>query len=267
MATGTLTRRTRSSAPQTESDYFDSVIRDEGEFNPFADRGWMHIAQQVAAMVPLSTTARILDVGCGTGQSRKLYAGANRTYVGMDLSGAALSLAQEKFRGAASSCWVRGDACHMPVADRQFDLVAFSSVLHHIDNFGQALHEARRVLRPGGYVFAFDPNLLHPAMALFRHPRSPFYLSAGVSPNERPLLPQELSQAFREAGLQDIRQRCLADIPYRAVAPKLLNACLGIYNICDRLMEQSGLGRWFGSFVLTVGKVPDHGHNSSAKAA
>ena len=28
-------------------------------------------------------------------------------------------------------------------------------------------------------------------MALLRHPRSPFYSSEGVSPNERPLLPRE----------------------------------------------------------------------------
>ena len=151
---------------------------------------------------------------------------------------------------------MRGDASHLPLADEQFDVVAFSSVLHHIDQFQLPLGEAFRVLRPGGYAFAFDPNLLHPAMALFRHPTSMFYTPKGVSPNERPLLPAQLAEAFRSAGLTDIRQRCQADIPYRVVAPKLINGLLGVYNVCDRLIELSGLSRWLGTFVITVGRRP-----------
>lgn len=241
------------SSQQRESDYFDRVIEQAGEFNPFAERGWNTIAHRFRQMVPITRPLSLLDVGCGTGQSRRLYIDDCRTYVGIDLSAGGLSLADRKF---PDSAWVRADACQMPFANGQFDVVAFSSVLHHIDDFRQALCEAWRIVRPGGHVFAFDPNLLHPAMALFRYPKSPFYLSAGVSPNERPLLPGELAAAFRDARLTSIRQRCIADIPYRAVAPRLINACLGVYNVCDRLMEVTGIARWFGSFVLTAGQKP-----------
>ena len=145
----------------------------------------------------------------------------------------------------------------MPFSKNEFDVVCFSSVLHHIDDFAGAVSEGHRTVRPGGYVFAFDPNLFHPAMALFRHPASWFYSPKGVSPNERPLRPAELRDAFRKCGLTAIRQRCQADIPYRKVAPPLLNALLGLYNFGDRLLEQSGLARLFGSFVITVGRKPE----------
>ncbi len=87
-------------------------------------------------------------------------------------------------------------------------------------------------------------------MALLRWPKSPLYNSNGVSPNESPLMPNRLRRAFGDAGFIDIRQRAQADIPYRAVAPKLLNACLSLYNVGDWLMARSHLDRFFGNICI-----------------
>ena len=51
---------------------------------------------------------------------------------------------------------------HIPFPKNEFDAVCSNSVLHHIDDFGRAVGEAHRTVRPGGFVFAFDPNLFHP---------------------------------------------------------------------------------------------------------
>jgi SAM-dependent methyltransferase len=228
-------------------------VKERGEFDPFAPRGWRTIARRFTEMVPSSDLSRLLDIGCGTGQSRQIYEDRTTGYVGIDLSFEALSVASRKFSAAD---WGQADACRLPFADGSFNAVAFSSVLHHIPDFLPALSEARRVLTPGGRVFAFDPNLLHPAMALLRWPKSPFYLSEGVSPNEAPLLPAVLRGAFDAAGFVDIRQRCQSNIPYRQVAPHLINACLSLYNAADWIFERIGLGRWFGAFVLTAGTKP-----------
>jgi SAM-dependent methyltransferase len=237
---------------EVEARYFDHHVRERGEFDPFAARGWRTIAARFSEMVPSGRLARILDVGCGTGQSRQVYADRAARYVGMDLSFEALRLA----RGKAAGSWSQADACRLPFADGSFDAVAFSSVLHHIPDFAPALAEARRVLTPRGSVFAFDPNLLHPAMALLRWPKSPFYLSEGVSPNEAPLLPSRLRREFEAAGFVEVRQRCQSGIAYREVAPRLINACLSLYNAADWALDRIGLGRWFGTFVLTSGRKP-----------
>ncbi len=241
---------------EVEARYFDGLLRKKGEFDPFAPSGWQTIAARFSEMVPGVAFARLLDIGCGTGQSRQVYAERIRGYVGIDLSFEALALARRKVPTAG---WSQADASRLPFADGCLDAVAFSSVLHHIPDPGPALREARRVLKPGGRVFAFDPNLLHPAMALFRWPKSPFYITEGVSPNEAPLLPSTLRRAFAAAGFAEVRQRCQSGIAYREVAPRLMNALLALYNATDRAFEAVGLGRWFGTFVLTSGRKPAAG--------
>jgi 2-polyprenyl-6-hydroxyphenyl methylase/3-demethylubiquinone-9 3-methyltransferase len=83
--------------------------------------------------------ARLLDVGCGTGQSRQIYDGQFGTYVGIDLSNSALARARAKFPGDE---WVVRDACASGLPAASFDVVAYSSVLHHIDDFPAAVRRA-----------------------------------------------------------------------------------------------------------------------------
>jgi ubiquinone/menaquinone biosynthesis C-methylase UbiE len=241
-----------SVALDSERAFFDRYVADNGAFNPFRDRGWQTLARRFRAMAAPPPTARLLDVGCGTGHSRSVYAGAIGSYLGVDLSPAAIAAARATY---PDDEWQVADACRLPFADRSFDVVAFSSVLHHIPDFPRAVREAHRVLRPGGVAFAFDPNLLHPAMALFRHPDSPAYIPEGVSPNERPLLPAVLAAAFRRAGFRRVRQRAQSDIPYRAVAPRRVNTLLTAFNLVDWAWERSGFGLMFGTFVLTCGRT------------
>jgi SAM-dependent methyltransferase len=233
-----------------DGQYFDALVRHDGDFNPFADRGWLTLARRFDAVVPAGRQLRVLDVGCGTGQSRRVYASHLAWYLGVDLSREAVALARR--RDPATS-FLQADALRLPVRDASVEAVAFSSVLHHVDDRPRALGEAKRALAPGGLVFAFDPNLHHPAMLLFRHPSSPLYRAEGVSPNERPLAPATLRREFAAAGFDRIGQRCVSDIPYRQVAVGSLNALLPIYHRADWLWEKSGLGRWFGSFVVTWG--------------
>jgi len=241
-----------SESRKIESEFFDNHINTEGDFNPFTERGWRTLSRRFVEWLLFKEPVDLLDVGCGTGCSRQIYIRSTNRYTGVDLSQEAIRLAQARF---PDSQWVHADACRLPFADDRFDVVAFSSVLHHIPNFQQAVEEAVRVLRPGGWVFAFDPNVLHPAMALFRHPGSPFYLSKGVSPNERPLSARCLSQAFQAAGVQEVRQRGQSDIPYRSVPSGVMNTFLSTYNMLDWGWETIGLGRWFGTFILTSGRV------------
>ncbi len=241
---------TRAPADGGEGQYFDTLVREAGDFNPFTDRGWRTLARWFDAAVPAGARLGVIDVGCGTGQSRRVYADRARWYVGLDLSHEAVVAARRRDRGAA---FLQADALHLPIAGNAADVVAFSSVLHHVDDRRRALAEAHRVLRPGGLVFAFDPNLHHPAMLLFRHPSSPLYRQEGVSPAERPLAPSALRADFAAARFTRIGQRCASDIPYRQVAVRSLDALLPLYNRADWLWEKCGLGRWFGSFVVTWG--------------
>ena len=250
-----LRRRLRRTA---EGSYFDALVEAAGDFNPFTDRGWDTLARRFAAAIP-GKDFRVLDVGCGTGRSLRIYEKSAARYAGLDLSLGALRLAHRRFPDAP---WLQADALRLPFRAASYDGVAFSSVLHHIPDRGAALAEAFRVLRPGGRAFAFDPNLLHPAMALFRHPKSPLYNPEGVSPDEQPLLPSVLRDDFRRAGFTAIGQRPASEVrllPYRAVAPKGNGppaAARSTTAPTGSAGEKIGLGRWFGTFVVTWGRKP-----------
>lgn len=240
-------------ASRRESDFFDRLIEEEGEFNPFAPRGWETLQRRFEGRSRGATGLRMLDIGCGTGESYRIYERSVSFYAGVDLSIGALRRAAAKF---SNRQWVRADACSLPFPTATFDVVSFSSVLHHIPDYAVALREARRLLRPGGLLFAFDPNVMHPAMALIRHPRSPFYSSKGVSADERPLFGPTLRRAFIEAGFIDVDQHAQSDIPYRDVAVGWVRPLLTAYNVADRMLEASGLGRWFGTFLITSARTP-----------
>ena len=167
----------------------------------------------------------MLDAGRGV--RLQVYEGRFRSYTGLDLSPASIDRARRKH---PEHRWQAGNALQLPFGDGEFDVVVFSSVLHHLPDMETALKEARRVVRDGGFVFAFDPNVYHPAMALLRHPRSPFYVAEGVSPDEKPLRPKRLREAFQSAGWRDIRQRCLSGIEFGMVAPARFNAGLAAFK-------------------------------------
>jgi ubiquinone/menaquinone biosynthesis C-methylase UbiE len=63
----------------------------------------------------------------------------------------------ERVRLAASHGDVMlGSGLELPAASESFDVVYIQHVLHHIGDIETALAEARRVLRPGGYLFLIE---------------------------------------------------------------------------------------------------------------
>jgi 2-polyprenyl-3-methyl-5-hydroxy-6-metoxy-1,4-benzoquinol methylase len=91
---------------------------------------------------------RVLDIGCGEGRfSRQLQAkGAN--VVGIEPSMGLLAEAQER----GDSEFRPGTAENLPCGDAEFDLALFYLVLIDVPDFRAAIHEAFRVLKPGGRV-------------------------------------------------------------------------------------------------------------------
>jgi SAM-dependent methyltransferase len=90
----------------------------------------------------------VLDVDCGEGElARHLPAG---TWIGVDKSPAMLDRAPEPNH--------RAGALALPFADASFGAVALLDVLHRMLLPRRALAEARRVLRPGGFVVTAAPS-------------------------------------------------------------------------------------------------------------
>ncbi len=103
----------------------------------------------------------VLDVGCGQGRLVREMTALGARVTGMEISDEQLAAARAADTGPASSGskYVVGRAEAIPLADESFDLVVFRASLHHVPvaQMLPALSEARRVLRPGGHVYAAEP--------------------------------------------------------------------------------------------------------------
>jgi 2-polyprenyl-3-methyl-5-hydroxy-6-metoxy-1,4-benzoquinol methylase/uncharacterized protein YbaR (Trm112 family) len=98
--------------------------------------------------------ARVLEMGCGTGQMTLFLASAGRQVVGADLTRASLELAQAAARrfGVPRALFVETDLHHPGLRAGAFDVVVSLGVLHHTPDPRAAFRGLARLARPGGML-------------------------------------------------------------------------------------------------------------------
>ena len=105
-----------------------------GRGNDFADLGAgdgsfsLLLAQQAAKVIAIDSSARMIEVGRD----------------------------QAKRQGAKNVEFHLGDIEEVPLADASVDLAFFSQSLHHALHPERAVHEAWRIVRPGGRIVILD---------------------------------------------------------------------------------------------------------------
>jgi SAM-dependent methyltransferase len=98
--------------------------------------------------------ARIVEIGCGTGQMSLYLARAERVVIGADLTRGALLLgaAAAKRFGLDRVRFVETDLQHPGLRSGAFDVVYSSGVLHHTPNPRSSFSRIARLARPGGII-------------------------------------------------------------------------------------------------------------------
>ena len=163
---------------------------------------------------------RILDAGCGRGETVLACARAGAEVAGIDYSEAAVQLTKEMLAEVQPDADIRvGSVTELPWPDDSFDRVQFSDVIEHLDppQTVPALREFRRVLRPGGFLLVHTaPNLLfmkygwpatRPFVRLAGHGEIAdrvdqwFAIAEDYHVNEQSV--HTLRRALREAGFSD----------------------------------------------------------------
>jgi len=98
--------------------------------------------------------ARIVEIGCGTGQMSLYLAHAHRVVIGADLTRASLRLGVEAARRFELDQvrFIETDLYHPGIREGAFDVVYSSGVLHHTPDPRAAFARIARLARPGGMI-------------------------------------------------------------------------------------------------------------------
>lgn len=208
--------------------------------------------------------AKVLDVGCGTGEHLNRALNSGLQAFGVEPAPSMLDVAR---RNVPQSEIKQGVATELPYADAQFDLVVMVEVLRYLDrpDTEKALGEARRVLKPGGQLFVTLVNrwaldgfyILQRARALLK--RRAF---DAINPYCLFHTPGSARRNLGKAGFVDVHTEGRLLAPLR-IAYKLNEGFGGwlagkLEEVDDRL-HRASWAQPFAGHLIAIGRVPAKG--------
>ncbi|HEV2117889.1 MAG TPA: class I SAM-dependent methyltransferase [Terriglobales bacterium] len=172
-------------APPARTDFYPEWMADE------------HMEMLLRAAGPL-TGKRVLDFGCGRGESGRIYAahGASRVE-GFDISGENIAIANKNAKRDGLEQRVsfrRLAAEEIDYPSGSFDVVIGKAILHHTD-LEKTAWQLERVLVPGGVAVFLEPLAHNPFLNLFRR-----LTPSRRTPTEKPLSLDDLKVFRRHFG-------------------------------------------------------------------
>jgi ubiquinone/menaquinone biosynthesis C-methylase UbiE len=138
----------------------DPVVAEYSKAAERYDQKWAFYLEattrETLRRLPMTSAARVLDVGCGTGELlRRLRAKyPDAALAGLDPVPEMLAVARDKLSGKED---LRiGYADSLPWTGGSFDVVVSCNMFHYISHPVEALREMARVVRHGGSVVLTD---------------------------------------------------------------------------------------------------------------
>lgn len=129
------------------------------------DKRWRRIVANRVRDKISSSSARVLDVACGTGDlSLALFEITGAGVVGTDFCRPMLEIAAGKMAGRVRL--IEGDALKLPFRDGTFDAATIAFGLRNLSNVESGLAELSRVVKPDGWVVVLEFS--RPANAILR---------------------------------------------------------------------------------------------------
>jgi ubiquinone/menaquinone biosynthesis C-methylase UbiE len=139
--------------------YWENPARADGSVSDYA-RAAEELCRRVGDAGKARDRIRLLDVGCGFGGT---IASLNERFssielVGLNIDRRQLERARREVQAQPDNSieFIEGNACQLPFPDDSFDVVLAVECIFHFPSRLEFFREARRVLRPGGYLGLSD---------------------------------------------------------------------------------------------------------------
>ena len=238
---------------KNEISFFDQIAEEEKEYIALSTKSYDRLFAELSKCLGQSKKRiKIVDLGCGTGSLTKKLLSLNSEVYGCDISSKCIETVNKLYPNINFSVQ---DIENLSFDDNFFDVAVFSGVLHHFEDFNKPLMEAKRILKKGGLIFAFDPNINNPFFWLFRRKKSWFYDKDGVTKNEEPLNKKKIKTTLQSCSFNEIKVFGISKMSYQYISSKKLSLFLPVFNFCDYLFNLIPyLRNIIGSFLITTAR-------------
>ena len=237
---------------QSEKDFFNKFAS-QHDYDVLDTNGYNRLLREFTLLMQPVNGQTLLEIGSGTGAFTEYLKELGLQVVGLDISMECILRAVSSLPGAL---FATGDTEFLPFADNTFDMVTYSGILHHLPSLSKAFSEGFRILKPGGKVFAYDPNGNNPAMWLYRSVNSPLSSRQGVTVNERLLVARETKTSMHRVGFVNAKAYGISGISFTYVENPIIRRLLPIYNFADTCLNITGLSRLLGTFLISCASKP-----------
>jgi SAM-dependent methyltransferase len=181
---------------------FNQVWRDSKATRVRAERR----CDMMLGAMDLTRKVSILEIGCGLGSNAFLMATKSRMDVmGVDICQPFVEEAQKRYQLENLSYRTLDFNRPDDLPPGRFDYVVGNGILHHLyQDLDRALRNIHRLLKPGGKMVFFEPNIYNPYVFLiFRIP--PLRKVAHLEPDEMAFSRGYAEGLLRNAGFVDGR--------------------------------------------------------------
>ena len=239
----------------TEVRHFDALVASNGEswWGHRAAAGSARLARRARIaleMLPLGPDCHVLEVAAGAGALTEavLREVPEARIAATDISPVSVTRLNERVGAYRNVDSEVADMTRLAYPDGSFDAVLANSALHHVD-VRSCFRQLLRVLRPGGRLLAFEPNLLNPEVFIETTvARRIATRSLEYSETERTHSRWTYARWLRETGFSDVRVK-----PFDFVHPLTPGPLIGVLDSLGRVIEHIPILREVsGSLMLSA---------------
>jgi len=158
-------------------------------------------------------TGSLLEIGCGTGFYTRHLAPYidKREYIATDISNEMLSIAQATSSGVIKDnvSWKVENCLEYSFNESSVSIITGHGILHHLP-LESAIKEMARILKPGGKIAFYEPNILNPYVWLIK--TIPKMRPQGDTEDETAVNPFKITKLLKKYGFCKIKV-----IPYEVM--------------------------------------------------